>query len=306
MEFDSENFKPQFAGHETFPLRSLWLKKAYDVVKKRKEKNIFSSPEAISLLGVGRNMAQSMRYWALAAGVIEEAKGILVPTALGTLILDDNGCDPYLEKSATLWLVHAALAGNAAYTTTWYWAFNVFSNVAFDREALLRGLVSAAQQREWSRVSQTTLKRDVECFVRTYAGATRGSNTEDAIEPLLVELGLIRMVSNAGGFEFVRGPKPSLPDEVFVLALQRYWNLLHKEAETLSVEAICFGSGSPGRIFKLDENSVIERLTRIEQTSLGAYLWSETAGLKQVVKRKGLDPKSMLTAAYHHISAKAA
>lgn len=306
MDFDSENFKPQFTGHETFPLRSLWLKKAYDVVKKRKEKNIFSSAEAIALLGVGRNMAQSMRYWALASGVIEEVKGVLVPSNLGTLILDDNGWDPYLEKAATLWLVHAALAGNAAYTTTWYWAFNIFSNVTFDREALLRGLLSTAHQREWSRVSQTTLKRDVECFVRTYAGVTRGANIEDALEPLLVELGLIRMTAHGGGFEFVRGPKPSLPDEVFVLVLQKYWNAMHSEAETLSVEAICFGSGAPGRVFKLDENSVIERLIRIEQISMGAYIWSETAGLKQVVKIKGLDPKTMLTAAYQHISVKAA
>ena len=27
--------KPQFSGHETFPLRQLWLKKAFDAVENR-------------------------------------------------------------------------------------------------------------------------------------------------------------------------------------------------------------------------------------------------------------------------------
>ena len=306
VNFQSDEFKPQFAGHETFPLRSLWLKKAFDAVKQKREKNIFSSPEAIAIFGVGKNMAQSMRYWALAAGIIEESKGVLVPTLLGELLFGDEGYDPYLEKPATLWMVHAALAGDATYTTTWFWAFNVFSSLAFTREILVRSLSDLAGQRDWKRVAQTTLKRDVECFVRTYAGSGRGGSVEDAIEPLLVELGLIRLVTSAGGFEFVRGPKPTLPDEVFVLNLQRFWNSQHREAETLSVEAICFEPGSPGRVFKLDEDSVIDRLTRIEQASTGAYLWSETAGLKQVVKRRGLDPRILLASAYQDIPARAA
>lgn len=298
VRFEDENFRPQFAGHETFPLRSLWLKKAYDAVKSRKERNIFGSPEAIVLFGVGRNMAHSMRHWALAAGIIEERNGALVPTKLGDLLFSEGGYDPYLEKPATLWLVHAALAGTPEHSTTWFWAFNIFSSLAFDRDTLVRGLLDLAEQRDWKRVAQITLKRDVECFVRTYAGTTRGVSVEDALEPLLVELGLIRAAPNGGGFEFVRGPKPSLPDEIFVLALQRFWNVRHQEAETLSVEAICFGMGAPGRVFKLDEEAVIERLARIEEASSGGYLWSETAGLKQVVKRKGLNPQTLLAATY--------
>ena len=31
--FDNWSGKPQFAGHETFPLRILWLRKAYDAVR---------------------------------------------------------------------------------------------------------------------------------------------------------------------------------------------------------------------------------------------------------------------------------
>ena len=44
--------KPQFSGHETFPLRQLWLKKAFDAVQDRPyfgeaPKHIFADEEAI-------------------------------------------------------------------------------------------------------------------------------------------------------------------------------------------------------------------------------------------------------------------
>ena len=114
----------QFAGHETFPLRLLWLKKAFDWVKDGQPSGTFHEPSAIARFGVGRNMAVSMRYWALASGFVEEVDRILRPTALGAEILKDNGLDPYIERPATVWLVHWAVASSAQFTTTAYYAFN--------------------------------------------------------------------------------------------------------------------------------------------------------------------------------------
>lgn len=42
-----------FSGHESFPCKTLWLKKGYDFVKENKD---FNSPEAVIDLGVGKNM----------------------------------------------------------------------------------------------------------------------------------------------------------------------------------------------------------------------------------------------------------
>jgi hypothetical protein len=44
--------KPQFSGHETFPLRQLWLKKAFDAVQDRPyfgeaPKHIFADEHSI-------------------------------------------------------------------------------------------------------------------------------------------------------------------------------------------------------------------------------------------------------------------
>jgi len=68
-------YKPQLSGHETFPLRQGWLKKAYDAVAaeagKPNSKDIFNSEDAVARFGVGKNMVSSMRHWANCCGIIE-------------------------------------------------------------------------------------------------------------------------------------------------------------------------------------------------------------------------------------------
>jgi len=48
------------------------------------------------------------------------------------------------------------------------------------------------------------------------------------------------------------------------------------------VEEILYQGGSPGQAFKLDENSVIEYLERLEGITQGSMQLNETAGLRQV------------------------
>ena len=80
----SPEMKPQFSGHETFPLRYGWLKKVHDAVRENEQqgvdgKQVFSSEDAIARFGVGKNMVASMRYWALAAGMLAEVRAHLGP-----------------------------------------------------------------------------------------------------------------------------------------------------------------------------------------------------------------------------------
>jgi len=52
--------KFSFSGHEKFHCRQFWLKKGYDFLTAGKN---FSDDDAVVALGVGRNMANSIRYW---------------------------------------------------------------------------------------------------------------------------------------------------------------------------------------------------------------------------------------------------
>lgn len=289
-----EAYKPQFSGHETFPLRYGWLKKAYDAVEERKggsdSRAIFTQDSAIARFGVGKNMVSAMRYWATAAGIIADSSSSasLEPTALGSALFGPDGLDPYMEHPSSLWLVHWHLAGRPE-KTTWYWSFNNFPGVTFEREKLVRGLEKVALDRAWPRVSGTTIRRDVECFLRTYVARrpSQSASPEDTLESPLAELGLIKAVGKRDGFRFVRGPKSSLRDGVFLYALIDFW-LNYTTAQTLSFESIAHEPGSPGRVFMLEENDVADRLIRLEEFSHGVFKWSETAGLKQVIRENAL------------------
>jgi len=97
-----------FSGHETFPFRYPWLKKGFDAV--REDGDVFARDDAITILGVGKNMVRSIRHWCLAAGVLQENHetkgGAIRATGFGVFLLADEGPDPYLEDPATLWALH--------------------------------------------------------------------------------------------------------------------------------------------------------------------------------------------------------
>lgn len=299
VKFDSRG---QFAGHETFPLRLLWLKKAFDAVGEQTDSRTFQEQEAIARFGVGRNMAASMRYWALATGFFNELDRVITPTPLGRAILADDGLDPYLEQAATIWLAHWRVAATPDMTTTAYYAFNHLSAIEFDPAMLVEELLALVEDNSW-RATRGTLKRDIEVFLRSYV--RRGDSlNEDAAEPLLAELAIIREARLGGWYEFVRGPKPSLHDAIFAYALGDYWDR-SGGSTTLTTEQICYAPGSPGRVFKLDEDSVVTRLMRLDDLTDGAWQWVDTAGLRQIQRTAAFDAMTTLDLAYPRSSLRA-
>ena len=295
-----KEYKHQFSGHETFPLRYGWLKKAFDAVMKseggKNNKSVFLDDDAIARFGVGKNMVASMRHWAVATGIIEEPQGlqIIKTTNLGKKLFGKRGLDPFMEHPATLWLIHWQLAAHPT-KTTWFWAFNHFPAVMFQREILIKGLTRLADECSWSRVADATIKNDVTCFVRTYVAqrSNRQAGHDDALESPLTELGLIKSFGR-DNFRFARGIKPTLGNGVFVYALLDFWSRYSSTA-TLSFEAIAYEPGGPGRVFLLDENDVADRLVELEDITDGALRWSEATGLRQVMRdpvRKTAEPLS--------------
>lgn len=294
-------YKPQFSGHETFPMRYGWLKKAYDAVENAQrealEHSVFNNEGAIAHFGVGKNMVAAIRHWATQCHVITGGHKGAPPKigAIGKIIFDDSGLDPYMEYPSTLWLLQWVLATNPK-LTTWYWIFNHYSTDYFERDTLVQGLTSSEEEATWSSMtSKATIKRDVECFVRTYAAkpATGKKTHEDTMESPLTELSLIKAVGKKDGFRIIRGPKATLGDGVFAYAVADFWRGT-TEANTLSFEALAHQPGSPGKAFQLNEEELADRLGRIESITNGVFRWSETAGLKQLVRSHFLSDREAL------------
>lgn len=294
-------YRPQFSGHETFPLRYGWLKKAYDAVnihsKDVNNKNLFLSEDAIARFGVGKNMVSSIRHWCQAIGIIRdvEGKNQLETTELGNRIFGPSGWDPFMENPSTIWLIHWFLCSRTE-KTTWHFAFNYFQNQTFDRDHLLQELEKTSQERGWCRISGSTIKRDVECFIRTYVPkpASKKVSFEDALESPLTELNLIKPVGKRDGFRFVYGPKASLCNGIFLFSLIEFWQEF-SPAKTLSFEAIAHEPGSPGRVFLLDENDLADRLMQLEESSGGGIRWSETAGMKQIIRDRDFTKEELFS-----------
>jgi hypothetical protein len=295
-----QDFKPQFSGHETFPLRYGWLKKVFDAVysyeqdgREDETKDLFLRDDAIARYGVGKNMVGSMRHWATAANVIEEDndnKNILT-TPLARLLLPDNGLDPWLENTSSLWAFHWNIASRST-KATYIWLFSHFNNSQFDRSTLVNLILDLCADRDdWKDIAEATVKRDVECLVRTYVNKPSKSEnfTEEQIESPLAELGIIQPMNKNDTFQMRRGQHPSLGDGMFLYALADYWKNNENEARTLSLESITYEPCSPGRVLCLDEDAVAERLYRIDKISGDVLVWSETAGLRQVIANKPIN-----------------
>ena len=298
----SASIKAHFSGHETFPLRQMWLKKAYNqaVGDGVIPKATFTDDDAIAEFGVGKNMVASIRHWALACGVMYEDHGDFRVGKLAGEILRDGGFDPYAENPSTAWLAHWQLAGRCIRSTTWYWLFNHVTAPTFTRQELEEPLAQYARELDPKhRLSASTISRDLETCLRSYAPRASGGSPEDFAEPLLGELGLLQEV-HKGQFAFRRGPKASLHDGIFAYALVDFWNREANGQSSLAFETVAYAEGSPGRVFKLDEESVAQRLIALSDFTRRKLEWTDSAGLRQI-HRKELskeDIKNLIRRAY--------
>lgn len=291
-----------FSGHETFPLRQMWLKKLFDQASdgENVSKSIFSDEKSIADFGVGKNMVASIRHWALACGVMFEVDDGFRIHGLAQEILRDSGLDPYAENPSTAWLAHWQLAGRCFRSTTWYWLFNHVTAPTFTRQELEDPLARYARDIDPKhRLSAATISRDLETCLRSYAPRAAAGSPEDFAEPLLGELGLLQEV-HKGQYAFRRGPKASLHDGIFAYALVDFWNREAEGQSSLAFETVAYAEGSPGRVFKLDEESIAQRLIALSDFTKRKLEWTDSAGLRQVHRRElsKEEIKNMIRRAY--------
>ena len=169
--------------------------------------------------------------------------------------------------------------------TTWFWSFNVFVGTIFERKTLVDGLHKFILEKTRHQVSKNTIKRDVDCFIRSYVTRNNLDDTtlDDMVESPFSELDLIRSTGHRDGFQFMRGPKSTLSNKMFASAVVDFWSNF-QDSNTISFESLLYGAGSPGRVFLLDEESLTEKLSMIESVTEGKVRWSESAGMRQLLR----------------------
>ena len=176
-----------FSGHESFPCKSMWLKKGYDYLVGH---NKFTDPDAVVKLGVGKNMVQSIRFWLRAFGLLDDDK----VTEIAHYLFDDrDGKDPYTEDNATLWILHYLLVVTAV-SSIYRLVFVDLQRERkeFDKDQVLAFIKRKCNEPEQKNVfNEKTVKKDIRVFLQNYLAPTSPKGNDEYAN-ILLELSLLR------------------------------------------------------------------------------------------------------------------
>jgi hypothetical protein len=259
-------------------------------------------------------MVQSLAFWIQATGVAQKSdtSGFVI-TDFGKQVFDaDNGKDPYLENTQTLWLLHWNLCQG------WMegerhrrpYAWHHFVNELRDDEITATETVDHFQGAETSHgreLSGVTLRQHFDIFLRTYVdGESSGPRAlpEDTLDSPLTPLRLIRphgekkLVSGRREtvYRIQTGPKPSLSLLTFRHCLHQWWNEAYPNEQALTVRQISLGDDSPGRVFRLPEASIHDLLVNLSKQFPKELSIIDTRSQRSVQRLR--KPKSTLTDIY--------
>ena len=276
--------KYTFSGHESFPCKSLWLKKGYDYVV---EGNDFNSPEAVIGLGVGKNMVASIRFWLKAFGISDND----VLTDLGNYLFDESkGKDKYLEDIATLWLLHFNLVFSEEATIYKMFFCGVQKErTRFEREQVLTYVkLRMAEAGKMTLFNANTVKKDVGVLLQNYCLPRKPQSNED-FSSLLIDLDLIRQNSEGKGYYFNVDGKRQVTKEIFLYGLLK---LREQEGDN----SIPFNTIQErvGLVFCMQDFETIKILKQIASEYSQYIAYSDVAGIKQIQFIKDLDVKEVL------------
>lgn len=282
--------KYTFSGHESFPCKSLWLKKGYDFVV---DKGNFNDPDAVIKLGVGKNMVASIRYWLKAFGICDNDENV---TELGGYLFDcKKGKDCYIEDLATLWLLHFNVVFSQE-ATLYYMLFCRLQRerAQFEREQVLNYVkLKMAEDGKPNMFNANTVKKDIGVLLQNYVLPRKAQTNED-YSTLLIDLDLIRQESDGKGFYFNAEGKRLVTKEVFMYGLLK----LKQKDNTIAYETI---KDKLSLIFCMNDQETIAMLKSLSTTYSEYMTYNEVAGIRQVQFVKELDCKKVLDDYYENI-----
>ncbi len=298
MEFSPS--KVAFGRHESFALRYGWLTKGFQEFHDNVD--IFSSPDSIVTLGVGKNMVNSIRHWLRAARLINITSDKKETTQLGLDIFSQNGWDPYLEDEATIWLVHWLLASNPQHATAWYWFFNRFHKPEFTNQEVASSLASfATEQITVKPPSTTTVKKDAAVLLRMYVQKHNNQKItlEEALDSPLSLLNLVTYSPLTKVYQSKLTQRDGLPLGVLGFAITELFN--ENDQSEIPIEDLMYskdGQVAPGLVFRLSETALLTKLEQLIHYIPGIYEIRETAGIHQMYMLKEIDARDYLAIHY--------
>lgn len=269
----------RFGGHESFAVREGWLSRGLHLLIN--EPMLLVDEFSEDHLGVGRNMAKSIRHWLVATGLAETSTAPsagLAPTKFGMLV---GKRDPHFIDQGTWWMLHINLVNSADHAFTWNWFFNHWALPRFDRAPCAEGLKRFAATRLPRVPSPKTLEREIAVFLQSYARPipARIDDPEDSSDSPLQDLGLL-FHYGASGYYQLNFEAKSIPASVFGYAIVRANDT--KERSDFSIADLERGESSPGRCFQLRGDDLYDLILRYEAQDAKQFALRSQAGERGV------------------------
>ncbi|MCL3779519.1 DUF4007 family protein [Prolixibacteraceae bacterium JC049] len=271
-----------FSGHETFYCRHYWLKKGFDFLNNN---NNFNDNDAVTKLGVGKNMVTSIRFWLRAFNITQnEGKNYEDITDFGNFLFGDKGIDPYLEDINSLWLLHYHLV-KKEFSSIYTLFFNNIKNGdrEFSDSKIKSQLIYRIEKESKELPSEKTLANDIKVFRANYVQPRKSINIEDDFIGLLQELHLFEKHEN-NKIVVQNAERESISAELFMYTILDRFN----SRNSIAVEEILTEKNSPGIIFCMNENGVLKKLNEIVEKYPEVRL-TEDAGIRELQLTKTMN-----------------
>ncbi|MEZ4952201.1 MAG: DUF4007 family protein [Saprospiraceae bacterium] len=284
--------RPVFSGHESFQCRHLWLKKGYDFVQKEKS---FSADDTVVELGVGKNMASSIRYWIRAFNLSETGSEL---TEFAHRLFSDDGYDPYLEDDGSLWLLHYHLV-KKGFATSYSLIFNELrkEKIEFSKANFVRFMQAKDAEGLNFNFNKNTIESDFDVFTKLYFGTTKGAkDKEEVVAGILPDLQLLKIISKGKNaiYYIETNEKEELPEEIILYALLSDENI----GKSISLDEMERGYNSIGSIFALNRSGIV---TKIEQlvSKFDFLVYKDDAGVRELQFKSKPNPYKILDKYYN-------
>lgn len=262
--------KFKLKGHESFVLREGWLTKGLSAI--RQNSMVYRINRGADVLGVGTNMAKSIRYWLRAFGLtVENQKTGIALTELGEAICS---FDIYGEDIFTLWILHANITCNFEFATSWALFFNRMNLASeFSRDemyTLMRELV--VQYTKEEDPSERSIRDDCAAILSMYVKTgDPADDPEDKRSSPFEDLGLVVQ----SGKKYRKG-RPSTLSLAPLAFLYLIIDKLNQE-KSLQIDSIAEDDNMPGKVFNLTRIVINDYLDRLKKA--GYIKVDRTAGL---------------------------
>jgi len=295
----------RYSGHQTFPLRIAWLPKAIREIASGHDP-LTNIDEGIVSLGLGKNMVEALRCWIEAFQIASKEETGWVLSPVGELVFaPSTGLDPFLEDHSSNWLLHWLISTNThAPFFAWECLFNRWPTAEFSASAVVEAFRKESEQNQRT-ASIVTLKQHWEVFLHSYR-PPRGTRGEDHLDCALSVLGLIQEAGerqNAAGkwetlYAFDTGPKTAIPQQLFAFFIHDWWNRAFPSEQTVALRELVAGDHSPGRILRMAESEILQRVSDLTRIQSNVFQIAESANLRQLRRLRKSNGHDDLRAAY--------